>query len=99
MSRSPSCARRAGPCSSARCCTRPSIRPGLVRVHDAVAAIEPPVADTARVFEMNLRVLTERGEVAPEPALGAALAAIARGERAAAPVRWRFRQIAWERSG
>jgi trans-aconitate 2-methyltransferase len=73
--------------------------PGLVRVHDAVAPIEPPVADTARVFEMNLRVLTERGEVAQQPALSAALAAIARGERAAAPVRWRFRQIGWQRSG
>jgi SAM-dependent methyltransferase len=73
--------------------------PGLVRVHDAVAPIEPPVADTARVFEMNLRVLTERGEVVPQPALAAALAGIARGERAAAPVRWRFRQICWERSG
>ncbi len=73
--------------------------PGLVRVHDAVVPIEPPVANTARVFEMNLRVLTERGEVAPEPALGGALAAIARGDRAAPPVRWRFRQIGWERSG
>ena len=73
--------------------------PGLIRVHDAVAPIEPPVTDTARVFEMNLRVLTERGEVAPDAALGAALAAIAGGERAAAPVRWRFRQIGWERSG
>jgi trans-aconitate 2-methyltransferase len=73
--------------------------PGMVRVHDVVAPIEPPVADTARVFEMNLRVLTERGEAPPEPALGAALAAIASGERSAAPVRWRFRQIAWERSG
>jgi SAM-dependent methyltransferase len=73
--------------------------PGLVRVHDEVAPIEPPAADTARVFEMNLRVLTERGEVAPQPALGAALAAIARDDQAAEPVRWRFRQIGWERSG
>jgi SAM-dependent methyltransferase len=73
--------------------------PGLVRTHDAVAPVEPPAADTARVFEMNLRVLTERGEVAPQPVLGTALAAIARGERTSAPVRWRFRQIGWERSG
>ena len=43
---------------------------GLSRVHDAVAAFTPAAAETARVFGMNLAVLTERGEVAPQPGLG-----------------------------
>jgi len=72
---------------------------GLVRVHDAVASIEPPVAETARVFAMNLQVLTEDAEVSPQPTLAAALEAVASGRQVAGSVRWRFRQIAWERSG
>ena len=72
---------------------------GLARVHDAVAAFTPAAAETAQVFGMNLAVLTERGEVAPQPGLAAALDAIATGERSAEPVRWRVRQLAWERSG
>ena len=50
------------------------------------------------MFAMNLAVLTDRGEVAARPALAAALEAIATGARAAEPVRWRVRQLAWERS-
>jgi len=73
--------------------------PGLARVHDAVAAFTPAAAETARVFGMNLAVLTERGEVAPQLGLAAALDAIARGERPAEPVGWRVRQLAWEWSG
>jgi len=51
------------------------------------------------VFAMNLAVLTERGEVASHPALAEALGAIAAGVRPAEPVRWRVRQLAWERTG
>jgi SAM-dependent methyltransferase len=69
------------------------------RVHDAVAEFAPPQSATARVFSMNLQVLTERGEVDPRPALAAALRAVADGQRAAEPVRWRVRQLAWERTG
>jgi len=72
---------------------------GLARVHDAVVSIEPPVAETARVFAMNLQVLTERAEVHPQPELAAALEAVASGRQVVGPVRWRFRQIAWDRRG
>jgi SAM-dependent methyltransferase len=71
---------------------------GTVRRHDAVVAFAPPPAATARVFAMNLRVLIERGETEPRPALVAALEAIASGARSAEPVRWRVRQLAWERT-
>jgi hypothetical protein len=73
--------------------------PGLARMHDAVAAFTPAAAETARVFGMNLAVLTMRGEVAPQPGLTAALDAIATGQRPAEPVRWCVRQLSWERSG
>lgn len=73
--------------------------PACSRVRDAVAAFAPDAGDTARVFAMNLAVLTERGEVGARPALADALAAIGRGDRHAEPVRWRVRQLAWERSG
>jgi SAM-dependent methyltransferase len=72
---------------------------GLARAHDEVVDISPAAADTARVFAMNLRVLSHNGEVDPRPELAEDLEAIASGERASAPVRWRFRQIAWERTG
>ena len=72
---------------------------GLARVHDAVAVFTPTAEETARVFGMNLAVLTERGEVGPQPRLAAALAAIAAGDRPAVEVRWHVRQLAWERSG
>jgi SAM-dependent methyltransferase len=72
---------------------------GCRRIADAVASFAPVAADTARVFAMNLAVLTERGEIGARPALADALAAIGRGERHAEPVRWQVRQLAWERSG
>jgi SAM-dependent methyltransferase len=71
---------------------------GLARVHDGVAAFTPAAAETARVFAMNLAVLTERGEVSPRPDLAVGLDAIASGVRLAEPVRWRVRQLAWERT-
>jgi SAM-dependent methyltransferase len=73
--------------------------PGLERVADDVASFDPEPADTARVFAMNLAVLVDRGEVAARPDLAAQLDAIAGGARTAEPVRWRVRQIAWERTG
>jgi hypothetical protein len=72
--------------------------PGLERVHDDVVSVRPAVADSARVFAMNLAVLVNRREIAPRPDLAAALDEIASGARAAEPVHWRMRQIAWERS-
>ncbi|MDP9185644.1 MAG: hypothetical protein M3O29_08260, partial [Actinomycetota bacterium] len=72
---------------------------GLTRTHDTVTTFAPPAGDTARVFAMNLRVLTDRGEVDARPSLAAALDAIAAGERPGTPVRWHVRQIAWERTG
>jgi hypothetical protein len=71
---------------------------GLERVQDREVPIEPGAAATASVFAMNLAVLAERGEVPARPDLAAALAAIA-GGAAARPVHWRFRQIAWRRTG
>jgi trans-aconitate 2-methyltransferase len=71
---------------------------GLARAHDDVAAFAPAAAETARVFAMNLTVLTERGEVSPRADLATALEAIASGVRHAEPVRWRVRQLAWERT-
>jgi len=73
--------------------------PGLARVHDGVAGFTPPVADSAHVFAMNLAVLVDRGEIAPRPDLTGELEAIASGARPAEPVRWRVRQLAWERTG
>jgi SAM-dependent methyltransferase len=72
---------------------------GLARVHDAVTTFAPAPADTARVFAMNLQVLTERGETEPRPGLAAGLDAIAAGTRPAEPVRWHVRHLAWERTG
>lgn len=72
--------------------------PGLARVHDDVASVAPSPAETAQVFAMNLAVLTENREVRPRPDLANELAAIAAGARSCGPVRWRFRQIAWERT-
>ncbi len=72
---------------------------GLKRTHDAVATFAPAAGMTARVFAMNLAVLTERGETDPRPSLATDLDAIAAGRRDAAPVRWHVRQLAWERTG
>jgi trans-aconitate 2-methyltransferase len=72
---------------------------GSVRRHDAVVTFTPPPSDTAKVFGMNLQVLTERGEVDGRPPLAGALEEIANGQRASEPVRWHVRQLAWERTG
>jgi trans-aconitate 2-methyltransferase len=72
---------------------------GFHRVHDEVVSFAPPAGDTARVFAMNLEVLTQRGEVEPRPHLADELAAIAEGRRPAEAVRWDIRQLAWERTG
>ena len=72
--------------------------PGLERVHDEVASFAPVAADSARVFAMNLAVLVDRGEIAPRPDLAADLEAVASSRRPAEPVRWRVRQLAWERT-
>jgi trans-aconitate 2-methyltransferase len=71
---------------------------GTRRMHDEVAPMTPPAPVTARIFGMNLAVLTERREVGPRPELAEGLAEIADGRRKAAPVAWRLRQIAWERT-
>jgi SAM-dependent methyltransferase len=70
--------------------------PGTTRVHDDVATLRPPIALTARMFGMNLRVLTESGEIDPRPDLEHGLAALKRDPQAA-PVVWRMRQLAFER--
>lgn len=72
---------------------------GLARVHDRVVSFAPSPAETARVFAMNLQVLTERGETDARRALAAGLEAIVAGSRPAESVRWRVRQLAWERTG
>jgi SAM-dependent methyltransferase len=68
--------------------------PDTERVHDAVATFAPPAAVTARIFGMNLQVLTDRGEVEPQPEIADALRAIAEGTSRAQPVEWSMRQIA-----
>jgi SAM-dependent methyltransferase len=73
--------------------------PGTERVHDEVASFTPPAATSARIFAMNLAVLTERGEIAPHPDLAAELDAVADGRAHAAPVTWRMRQLALRRLG
>ena len=71
---------------------------GTTRVHDDVATFSPPVEVTARVFGMNLAVLTEGNEVPARPDLAAGLDAIARGMRRAEPATWRVRQLAIRRT-
>jgi trans-aconitate 2-methyltransferase len=73
--------------------------PRTERVHDAVASFAPPAATSARIFAMNLAVLTERGEIAPRPDLAAELEAIASGRAHGEPVTWRMRQLALRRLG
>lgn len=69
---------------------------GVVRVHDEVATLEPPGSLTARMFGMNLRVVTASGEIEARPDLGEGLAAIER-DPGARSVTWRMRQLAFER--
>jgi len=66
------------------------------RVHDEVVTLLPPAALTARMFGMNLQVLTDSGEIAPRTDLEEGLRLRVRDE-SAAPVVWHMRQIAFER--
>jgi hypothetical protein len=71
--------------------------PSVSRVHDEVVTVLPPVAPTARMFGMNLRVLARAGHIGSRPDLEEGLASIAGGEASAEHVIWRMRQIAFER--
>ena len=57
----------------------------------------PPVASTARMFGMNLRVLAGAGDIDPRPDLEEGLGSLASGEASGDQVVWRMRQIAFER--
>jgi SAM-dependent methyltransferase len=70
---------------------------GATRVADQLETFTPAAATSARLFEMNLAVLVDRGEVGPSPGLAASLRAIATGERAVIPATWRVRQIGFRR--
>ena len=52
-------------------------QPGTERVADDVVSFTPSPAESALIFAMNLAVLADRGEVPPQAALAADLAAIA----------------------
>jgi trans-aconitate 2-methyltransferase len=71
--------------------------PRARRVHDEVVSVLPPVASTARMFGLNLRVLALAGEIRPRPDLEEGLASLASGEASGGEVVWRMRQIAFER--
>jgi len=71
---------------------------GTTRIHDDVATFSPPAEVTARVFGMNLAVLTQGNEVAARPDLAAGLDAIARGTSRAEPATWHVRQLAIRRA-
>ncbi len=71
--------------------------PGTSRTHDDVVTFTPQAKVTARIFAMNLAVLTERGEIPPRPDLAAALEAIAQGRTVASPPAWSMRQVAFIR--
>jgi trans-aconitate 2-methyltransferase len=71
--------------------------PSARRVHDEVVTVLPPVASTARMFGMNLRVLAGAGDIDPRPDLEEGLASLASGEASSDQVVWRMRQIAFER--
>jgi trans-aconitate 2-methyltransferase len=73
--------------------------PVTQRTHDEVASFTPSAATSARIFAMNLAVLTERGEIAPRPDLAAELDAVASGRVHGEPVTWRMRQLALRRLG
>jgi SAM-dependent methyltransferase len=73
--------------------------PETERIHDEVASFTPPSATSARIFAMNLAVLSERREIAPRPDLAAQLDAIASGRVEGGPVTWRMRQLALRRLG
>ena len=66
------------------------------RVHDEVVTLSPSATLTARMFGMNLQVLTDSGEIASRPDVADGLRALAE-DASAAPVVWRMRQIGFER--
>jgi trans-aconitate 2-methyltransferase len=68
---------------------------GTRRTGDEVVEVGVAAADAATIFRSNLEVLTERGEIQPQPGLARDLAAIA--ERDAGAIAWRFRQMAFRR--
>jgi trans-aconitate 2-methyltransferase len=70
--------------------------PNLERVHDEVVLVVPDPSVTAKVFGLNLRELTARGETDERPDLATELDRIANGA-IATPVRWQMRHLAWER--
>ena len=57
--------------------------------------LDVTAAAVAPIFGANLRVLSERGEIEPQPRLERDLAVIA--ERGGGPIDWRLRQIAFRR--
>ena len=71
---------------------------GTERIVDRTATFSPTAALTARIFAMNLAVLTDRGEIEPRPDLAGPLAAIARTGRGR-PATWRVRQIGFRSGG
>ena len=72
--------------------------PGTERIVDRTATFTPTAALTARIFAINLAVLTDQGEIDHRPDLAASLEAIARtGDRR--PAVWRVRQIGFRSAG
>jgi trans-aconitate 2-methyltransferase len=69
--------------------------PGTRRIEDDVVTLDATASDVAPIFNMNLRVLAERGEIEPQPQLERDLTAIA--ERGGGSIDWRVRQVAFRR--
>src|SRR2546428_668511 len=69
---------------------------GLSGIASDVVALEVEPVDAAKIFAMNVAVLTERGEMEPDPELARALATIAERNRAA-ETNWSVRQLAFQR--
>jgi trans-aconitate 2-methyltransferase len=70
---------------------------GLKRVANAIATFTLPQRTAATIFGMNLSVLTERGEVAPQEELSAELAALASSDVEGSTT-WQVRQLVFVRS-
>ncbi len=71
--------------------------PGTERAGDDVVLVDLSASDAAAIFAMNLRVLIDRGEIDPQPALERALAEVV--EHGGAPIAWHMRQLAFRRTG
>lgn len=72
--------------------------PGTERIVDRTAMFTPPAALSARIFAMNLAVLTDHGETEPRPDLAVPLESIARTGHGR-PATWRVRQIGFRAGG